>query len=223
MLVEKCNWNLVPPAGCSYVPGSHESLLFLLLGTEPCFVGEIRKKGSSPNSAVASHQNTITGEAAHPVSYLERSGVDELVLDKGFMLFWTSLLCVVMPSIDASIKVQLAALGQASKLSFGRWEELGAPKRDWQNPARWTRDSQPSHREMLGSEAVSNPGCPGGLAALGTAPQPCKPIYSLTKESRPHSFRLKHTKKAAAALLPLMYPKPQQLKYSARSWKSKLN
>ena len=173
MLVKKCNGNLVPLAGCSYVSDSCESLLlFLPLETEPHFVGEMRKKGSSPTSAVTSHQNAITREAAHLVSYLERSGVDELVLDKGFMQFWTSLLCVVMPSIDTSIKAQLAALSEALELPFSRWEELGASKRDWQNPARWTRDSQPSHGETLGSETVSNPGCPRGLGALALLPSP---------------------------------------------------
>lgn len=87
MLVKKCNGNLVPPAGCSYVSGSHESFLIIPPETEPHFVGEMRKKGSSPNSAVASQQNTVSREAAHLVSYLKRSGVDEVVLDKGFMLF----------------------------------------------------------------------------------------------------------------------------------------
>lgn len=131
MLVEKCNGNLVPPAGCSYVSGSHENLLlFLPLETEPHFVGKMRKKGSSPTSAVTSHRNAISRAAAHLVSYLERSGVDELVLEKRFMQFRTTLLCVAMPSIDASTKVQLAALSGAFKLPFSRGEELGASKRD---------------------------------------------------------------------------------------------
>lgn len=171
MLVKKCNGNLLPPAGCSYVSGSQESLLLSFpLEREPRFVEGMRKKGSSPTSAVNSHQNAITREAAHLVSYSERSGVDVLLLDKGFMLFWTSLLCAVMPSIDASIQVQLAALSEPLELPFSRWEELGTSKRDWQKPAHWTRDLQPRHGEMLGSETVSDPGCPVELGALSLLP-----------------------------------------------------
>jgi len=88
MLVEKCNGNLIPPAGCLYISGSHHSLLlFLPLETEPRFVGDMRKEASSPTSAVTSHENATTREGEHLLSYLKRSGVGELVPDKGFMLF----------------------------------------------------------------------------------------------------------------------------------------
>lgn len=87
------------------------------------------------------HENTTTSEAVYPGSYLGRSGVDQLVLGKGFMLFWPSLLCVIMYSIDISIEEQLAALSKIFQLPFSRWEELGAYKGDKSQSPRCTKES----------------------------------------------------------------------------------
>lgn len=81
-------------------------------------------------SAETSHENTITSEAVYSGSYLGRSEVDQLVLGRGFMLFWTSLICGVMYSIDISIKVQLTALRKIFQLPFSRWQDWGASKRN---------------------------------------------------------------------------------------------
>lgn len=150
------------------------------------------------------HESTITSEAVYPESYMGRSGVNELVVGGRFMLFHTSLLFVVMYSIDISIKVQLAALSKVFQLPFSRWDVLGAYKRDkiqYAEQERLNLAWKDEVRNCIKSWMSTEFRCPG------TTTQHYKPVHSLTKERRIGSFLLKHTKKGAAALLLLMYPK----------------
>lgn len=112
-------------------------------------------------------------------------------------------LCTLMPSVDALVKVPLAALRAASKLPFNAWKALGTSKMDWQKKkkrAHWARNSQ------LGSETDSDPGYPWGLVPW----QKCTALqatvfFSKAKEASVLSCETHH--EGAAALLPLMYPK----------------
>lgn len=105
---------------------------------------------------------------------------------------WRSLLCVVHQRLHAGA---VGSPERGTELPFSRWEGLGASESGRQNPAGWTRDSQPSHREMLGSETVSNPGCPGGRSVLALPPCPASHIL------------LQRPEKGAAAWLPLTHTK----------------
>lgn len=102
-------------------------------------------------------------------------------------------LCTLMPSVDALVKVLLAALRVASKLPFNAWKALGTSKMDWKKKKRahWARNSQ------LGSETDSDSGYPWGFVPWQkrTAAQPCKLLCSLAKQRRSQSCLVKHTMK----------------------------